>query len=262
MIASLPMYDWQGVKSSYDALWRELSKHLLADRFDAPAKLTRQDDYHPIWTSPDLLVGQTCGYPYWTGLRDQVQILGIPNYSVEGCVGQDYSSAIIVAKNAPWQNMDEVHNARAAINGADSLSGHLALRAVVGERENIVSAQLSGAHLNSIDMVTKGTADIAAIDAVCWDMAQQFYPRLAEKLRVIAWSPLMPGLPLITARRSPQEFTDLQGSVKSFFCHTDSITLLKPLKISTFTIVDNGYYSRVGALELGAIQPVSEPLLR
>ncbi|MBL4646796.1 MAG: PhnD/SsuA/transferrin family substrate-binding protein [Rhizobiales bacterium] len=262
MIASLPMYDWQGVRGYYDDLWQGLAAHLIADGFAAPDKLTRQGAVHDIWTSPDLLVGQTCGYPYWKHLRDKVQILGTPHYAVAGCSGGDYSSAIIVHQKSGWQNIDDVRDARAAINGVDSLSGHLALRAVIGNRSIIKAAAHSGAHLESVRMVAAQQADIAAIDAVCWDMAQSQFPELVADLRVIAWSPMMPALPYITANRDAGELAKLQSSIDNYFCHTDSSDAMKSLKFSGFSIVKNTIFSRVEDLEQGRLQPVATPFLR
>jgi hypothetical protein len=43
MIATLPMYDWPQLRSSTDAWWAGLARHLRAAGIDAPDRLTRSD---------------------------------------------------------------------------------------------------------------------------------------------------------------------------------------------------------------------------
>ena len=81
-IAALPMYN---VTPRHDALWRAL----LRDALDAfanaggPADVTLPDepfaDLHALWRRDDLLLSQTCGYPYrMLGLRDVVRLIATP----------------------------------------------------------------------------------------------------------------------------------------------------------------------------------------
>jgi ABC-type phosphate/phosphonate transport system substrate-binding protein len=58
----------------------------------------------------------------------------------------------------------------------------------------------SGGHRLSADMVADGRADIAAVDALCWHLYRQLQPESASRLRVLQWTPALPGLPYITNR--------------------------------------------------------------
>jgi hypothetical protein len=50
---------------------------------------------------PDLLLAQTCGYPYVTLLRGQVTLVATPCFDFPGCAGSDYSSVIVAGSSAP-----------------------------------------------------------------------------------------------------------------------------------------------------------------
>ena len=61
---------------------------------------------------------------------------------------------------------------------------------------------LTGSHFAAISAVADGRADIAAIDAVSWRLAERHLPAAAA-LIVIASTEPTPGLPLITASDGP-----------------------------------------------------------
>jgi ABC-type phosphate/phosphonate transport system substrate-binding protein len=57
----------------------------------------------------------------------------------------------------------------------------------------------SGSHIKSMIAVRDGIADICAIDAVCVGLAKRYRPDYLEGLVEIARSPMVPGLPYVTA---------------------------------------------------------------
>lgn len=264
-IASLPMYDWPEVSHRYDALWTALSGYLRDHNITASATLSRATGEGQFWLHPNLLIGQTCGFPYWNNLREHVSLLGTPHYEVDGCEGPAYSSAVLVRADAKWGDLSECSGASIAVNEADSLSGHLAIRAAlsaVSDSEfQIGSVYHSGAHRQSMQMVADGRADLCAIDAVCWNMAQEFMPAVTKKLKIIGWSPEMPGLPWITAFRSEEDLKKLRLTVKSFFSESTYKSVYKVLKINGFSTTQNSNYAKVGDLADGISHALVEPLL-
>ena len=78
------MYDWPEVRAGTDALWAAIATNLAAVGIDAPDRLDRTTPAGDAWTSPDLLVGQTCGRPYVNGLAGRVALLGRPTYDAAG----------------------------------------------------------------------------------------------------------------------------------------------------------------------------------
>ena len=46
---------------------------------------------------PASFFGQTCGYPYVSGLKDAVRLIATPEYGFPGCEGASHRSFIIRA---------------------------------------------------------------------------------------------------------------------------------------------------------------------
>src|SRR3546814_12893252 len=63
MRASLPMYDLPGLEAATDAWWAGLAAAFRAEGLhQVPERLTREGGHAALWTAPDLLFSQTCGY--------------------------------------------------------------------------------------------------------------------------------------------------------------------------------------------------------
>ncbi|MGN6143855.1 MAG: phosphate/phosphite/phosphonate ABC transporter substrate-binding protein [Mesorhizobium sp.] len=230
-IAALPMYDWPEVRAEVDAQWARLRDALRRRGVDAPDALTRTNmpdgslEPAALWRDPALLFAQTCWGPMGLGLADHVQVIGQPDYSAfEGGQGELYSSAVVMRRDetphagvpAPADGRavlppDRLRGKRFAFNGADSMSGILALTSdleAMGEGIGIFSERIgSGGHRASIVAVAEGRADVAAIDCRSWAMAQRF-ELAAKELAVVGWTGRREGLPYICAQRLPPETVD------------------------------------------------------
>src|SRR3546814_3772619 len=80
-------------------------------------------DLAALWTAPDLLFSQTCGYPLTHALAGRVTLVATPIYDCPGCDGGRYRSEILVrADDAAGQPAD-LKGRRAAVNAAESKSG-------------------------------------------------------------------------------------------------------------------------------------------
>ncbi|MCJ8308219.1 MAG: PhnD/SsuA/transferrin family substrate-binding protein [Rhizobiaceae bacterium] len=207
MIASLPMYDWPELRSDTDAYWQILHDSFAADGFEPPQVIFHTDDETEGWLSPDLFFSQTCGYPFVSRLEGKVELLGTPHFDIEGWQGPYYASALIVRVDVAGDSLDSLSgeggpaasSMRFAFNSANSLSGYRCVTPLTGRLENYFGELIkSGGHRYSADMVADGRADIAAIDALCWHLYRQIQPNNAGKLRVLQWTPFLPGLPYIT----------------------------------------------------------------
>ncbi|WP_127523373.1 PhnD/SsuA/transferrin family substrate-binding protein [Mesorhizobium sp. Z1-4] len=246
--AALTMYDWPEVRADTDAQWAAIRDALNAAGVDAPDRLTRHNaelpavpggirdasgavvspdpaslppddlDAHAMWRHPALLFAQTCWGPMEHGLRDDVQLIGQPDYSdCEGGKGAFYSSAILArrgsvdvaapADGAASLPLEAMRGARFAFNGPDSMSGIIALTRdleTAGENLSVFSERLqTGAHRASIAAVASGEADICTIDCRSWQLARRFDDN-ASKVSVIGWTARRRGLPYICARTVPQ----------------------------------------------------------
>src|SRR5262245_4500569 len=131
-VASLPMYDLPEIQAATDAWWRGLARAFRRQGIvEVAEKLWRGGDYRSLWTRPDLLISQTCGYPLMHVLRDTVTLVATPCYSVPGCDGASYCSVVIVRRDSAARDIRALRGARCAINGYDSQSGHNAFRALI-----------------------------------------------------------------------------------------------------------------------------------
>lgn len=196
---SLSMY--APAPEALTGFWRGLRRHMLAEGLDGIAEdLAQTDDPASLWTAPNLLLAQTCGYPLTHALRGRVRLVGTPCYSAAGCEGPLYSSAILVRAEDPAKVVADLAGRRAAFNTRDSQSGYSALRSAVApwaERGRFFGGTIeTRAHRLSMRAVGEGAADVAAVDCVTFALAA---PRERAGLRVLAHTTPVPGLPLVTA---------------------------------------------------------------
>ncbi|WP_372614328.1 phosphate/phosphite/phosphonate ABC transporter substrate-binding protein [Aquicoccus sp.] len=196
MIAALPMYDRPETTPANDRLWQAIRARLGF----GPDHLTRDRDLWQIWQSPDLLLAQTCGYPYRARLHDHVTLVGTPDYGLPDCPPGHYCSVMVARADDPRRALGDFGGAPFAYNEALSQSGWAAPVTHMATHGLSFGPLLeTGAHRASALAVAQGRADLAAIDAVAWAMIQR-HDRFAPELREIARTPPTPGLPLITAR--------------------------------------------------------------
>ncbi|MEL6197054.1 MAG: PhnD/SsuA/transferrin family substrate-binding protein [Pseudomonadota bacterium] len=210
MIVALPMYRLPGTEAAHDTLWRVLREH-LAQQLTAlagisaplPETLDRRADPMAIARDLDLMLSQTCGYPYTTTLQGAVRLVATPVYDALGCEGALYRSALLVRDEDAAGALADCAGYRVAINEALSQSGHHALRAALAKAQcppgRLGPVLQTGSHAASAAAVAGGRADLCAIDCVTWALLCDADKGLAARLRRIGWGPAAPGLPLITA---------------------------------------------------------------
>lgn len=184
-------------------LWSFLRHYLAqAGLTDLPKTPDRTVPYDEAWLRPDLLLSQTCGYPFARSLRGSVRLVATPVYDHPGCDGPLMCSFIIVRKDSSLGSLEDLRGTTAAINSPDSNSGSNLFRAAVAPLAQggrffgrIID---TGSHGSSIAAVAEGRADSAAIDCVTYANIRRFDPALVEGVRIIAETPKGPGLPFIT----------------------------------------------------------------
>ncbi len=198
--AMLPMYDWPEVRQATDRLWCDLRDALRQVGIPAPAALTRDRSLEELWNSPALILGQTCGMPYVSALRDKVALLGTPDYAVPGCDPGWYRSVIVVRADERAENLSGFRDRRWAFNEKLSQSGYQAMLHCLHD-EGLATVEFfqpvhSGSHRASVQLVAGGKADLASIDYVSWRLARTFLPE-SDRLRVLQLTAPTPGLPYI-----------------------------------------------------------------
>lgn len=200
MIASLPMYDVPELHRETDALWASIRDNIRKSGRDAPDTLNRDITCEQAWTDPNLILSQTCGMPWRLGLHHHAQLVGTPDYKIEGCPPGFYRSVIVVRKHDQRTSLDGFARAACAFNARNSQSGF-----AVWQSRQFTLWKETGSHSNSIVQVANGDADIAAIDAVTWRLAQR-YQAEASQLRILHITKPTPGLPFITSQTQDAAF--------------------------------------------------------
>ena len=245
---ALPMYNVSPrLQQGYETLLA-----VLIDDADIQATLA-----HPaalgatlpdFWRRPDLLVSQTCGYPYATQLRGQVQLLATPAYDFPGCEGSDYASVIVTGAKSGIASLEQARGRLAAINDAHSNSGMNALRHAVAplskEGDFFGGITWSGSHAASLQLVASGAADIAAIDCVTFGYLALEYPERLRNISVLDYSAPAPGLPLIAGRLVPPAL--LERLRAALLWPSDRLrAAMQPLHIQAFHYLDDAVYGRI-----------------
>lgn len=199
MLASLPMYDRPQTARANDRLWAA-----FRDCYSAPSpkRLRRGGDTWDHWRDPELVLSQTCGLPYRAGLHRKVSLVATPVYAGLDCAPGHYFSVYVAHKNDTRNALSDFKGARLAYNDPLSQSGWAAI-ALDAAREDLVFSEhlQTGSHRASAGFVAEGRADIASLDALTWQMIQN-WDDIAQELRVIGQSAPSPGLPYITGRNS------------------------------------------------------------
>jgi ABC-type phosphate/phosphonate transport system substrate-binding protein len=197
MKASLPMYDLPALRSAHARYWALIRDGLRDAGLDAPTTLTPDGIGAAFWTAPDLVFSQTCGMPYRTALHGKVQIVGTPDYGIEGCPPGFYTSVLVKRREDQRHQLPAFDGARVAVNDYGSQSGFAALATAAKEADiAFTRVMVTGAHAASARAVAVGDADIAAIDAVTWALLCA-HEGANRRVDVFARTPPTPGLPYI-----------------------------------------------------------------
>ena len=200
MIATLGMYDRAETSAANDRFWAGIRDRLRAAGIAAPDALTRgAGAFWAAWEAPDLVLSQTCGLPFRAKLHGKVTLIGTPDYGLEGCPPGHYRSVLVVRANDPRPSLTAFANARFAYSDAMSQSGWAAPQThAAGLGFRFQPGLASGGHRLSALAVAEGRADIAAIDALSWQMLVR-WDGFATALRVVDATAPTPGLPYISA---------------------------------------------------------------
>jgi ABC-type phosphate/phosphonate transport system substrate-binding protein len=105
-----------------------------------------------------------------------------------------------------------------------------------------VEMYLSSAHRASIEAVANGLADLAAIDAVSFTLAQRHMPEISE-IEIVGCTRPTPGLPLISAL--PAEAVDRLASAVDEVIGSLSPSLRRELVLCGFVRRTAGDYAGI-----------------
>jgi len=253
------MYDLAEVRAATDSWWEGLARAFTREGLkDIPRELDRGGDYRGIWSRPDLLLSQTCGYPLTHSLRAKVTVVATPHYRAKGCGGPHYASTILVHADAPGASLDDFRGMRCALSSSESQSGFSALRHAVAplarDKPFFKSIVMSGGHLNSIEMITKGEVDIAAVDCVTLALVERHCPARLAAVRPLCLTGSAPGLPYITGIASSEDSLKILRAGLDVAFHDPSLADCRAaLLIDGLTYTTLADYARIDEMEREAI---------
>jgi len=251
--ASLAMYDsWPPVQAANDRLWQGIRDRLRAAGYEAPDALDREIGYHDIWLKPDLVLAQTCGYPYVSLLKGKVRLVATPVFGFPGGEGTERVSFIVVAEASPFRSLEDLRGKTAVINDWGSNSGMNLFRAAVmplaRDGKFFSEVKVSGGHVLSIKAIRDGQADAAAIDTVTWGMMAKHAPDKLQGVRVLADSPGGPGLPYITRlSASDGEVEALRAAIASTIADPAYADAVEALGLKGIEVLGDADYDRLDA---------------
>lgn len=251
--ASLVMYDFlPPVRAANDQLWRGVRDRLRAAGVAAPDSLDRTLSYDGIWLKPDLVLAQTCGYPYVSHLKGKVRLVATPVYDHPGGEGTERVSYVVVRADDPARSLADLRGRVVAINDHGSNSGmnlfRAALAPIAGGKPFFSSVQITGGHVASMQVVQDCLADTAAIDTVTFGLASRFQPDMVAGLRILAETPAGPGLPYITRiDASDAELQALRSAIADSIADPSLSEAIASLGLRGIELLDDADYDRLDA---------------
>ncbi|MBP5855734.1 PhnD/SsuA/transferrin family substrate-binding protein [Marivibrio halodurans] len=261
--ASLFMYAMPEMEVALTRWWAGLARHLeMAGLTGVPDKLSWPEDPWAHWRDPNLLLAQTCGYPFATLLRDRVAYVVTPRYAAEGCEGPLYRSRLLAragdrrATQGDGQQSRAILNfrgARLAFNEERSLSGYQCVRWAVadhapGAAPFFAEEVETGAHRRSLAAVRDGGADLCAVDAVTFALIARHAPAEVSGLATVGWTRAVPGLPLVTSgNMEGGRIAGLRAAVEAALADPDLAAAREALLLSGASVVDQDDYRRIAS---------------
>ncbi|TDJ61991.1 MAG: hypothetical protein E2O37_11735 [Proteobacteria bacterium] len=258
MIASLPMYDLPELRTATDAWWSGMATALRRAGIDAvPDQLTRVDNIAAVWRDPNLLLSQTCGYPLVREMADILQPVATPIYDAPGCDGPNYSSAIVISAERSVDHISALRGGVCATNGRDSQSGYNCLRAflspLTGGKPFFARVIETGSHARSLEMVSRGEADVCAIDCVTHTLLSRHRPQALANTRTLGYTSRAPGLPYVTQASATLDLVyRLREGVMAAFTEPSLTNAREALLLFGAEVLDVESYEGILAMEVAA----------
>jgi len=255
------------VAQATEALWGFLRDVLRSKGVEqVPDALDRQTLYSAAWLQPELLLAQTCGFPFAKTLRGRVRLVATPCYDLPGCDGPRMCSFVIARRDEGISSLEDLRGKRAAINSQDSNSGMNLFRAAIAPiadgRSFFDWVIETGGHAASIVAVGEGRADCAAIDCVTYGHLQRLAPERLADIIVVARTPSGPGLPFIThGSASDQDVEVLRDALAAAMSEPDLADARGVLALTGFSVLADADYDALLALETEA-ESLAYPQLR
>lgn len=263
-LASLGMYDGGELTGANDALWADIAQRLEREGLlGVPQALERGRSVEDLWSSERLLLGQACGYPLAARLRNDLRVVGVPEYDAPGCTRDYHRSFLIVNVRSDASRLSDLRGSRVAINDHESMTGRHLLGDVLAQggatRGFLSTIAVTGSHARSLAAVARGEADLAAIDCVTFAHLDRARPDLTAEVRVIHRTRATPGLPFVVSRSCGEEVALLVArALAEAVADRKTADARKLLRLVAVHPAQPGLYERTVALARRADRVLSD----
>lgn len=235
----------------YKRLGNYLQKHLKR-----PVTIVDRGTYrefNALLASGGLDIAFVCGGPYVEGHADfKLKLLVAPQTPAGQTV---YHSYLIVAKNSPAKNLDDLRGGTFAFTDPLSNTGHLVPSYMLARRgetaETFFKETLyTYAHDKSIRAVAVGTVDGAAVDSLIFDYLAETAPELVAKARILATSDPYGIPPVVVRPNLPTADEELLRQIL-LTMHEDpeGKSILAGMRLGRFVVTNDAAYDGIRQIE-------------
>lgn len=248
--AQLNWYLFDQTVPVFTSFWEYIRQYLA--KYDIQAATELWDPAHTalsLSAQNSLLLGQMCSLTFSACQPGMPFYIGSYILKDEGLMPGYYRSVIIVSDKQKMRILGEAEPETlcAAISEPDSFSGRFALYQAVHNSFQpckFADTLYTGAHINTLQAVASGTADIGAIDCLTWRILQILLPEQVAQVHIAGTSPQMPGPPLVTMLPDDSiARAHLQAAIDAAFADADIAARMKTLGIAGYRSVDRDRYT-------------------
>jgi len=250
-VASMPMYDLPEARTAIDSLWAAMAHNFRLEGIaDVPGRLAHGRPLSKLWDDPALCLSQCCGFDLVNRYAGKLVAIATPRYGAPECKGYDYTSVVIVREDCPSDDVLKMRGAICVINGPESHSGMGALRALVApvsrEGRFFSKVRVSGSHAESIQMVRRGEADVAAVDCVTYALLEWYRPAAVEGIRKLGRTYRAPGIPYVArATEDKDTLARMCAAIFRTFADTTLNDVRRALFLDGVEVPDPSAYQRI-----------------
>jgi ABC-type phosphate/phosphonate transport system substrate-binding protein len=257
LVANARMYS---VSPAAAAAWQRLLAHVVTASGVAmeiidhayPAKLA------DLWARPDLGCAFMCGWPF---VREGAvkTLLAAPVPAAEWSGGRPiYRSDFIVAREAPFQRLEDTFGHRFAFNALDSHSGYNAPRAHLAAFASRAPLfrELVGpfvTHTRVVEAVAAGAAEVAAIDSYSLMLLRRHAADLAARVRVIDATPACPIPVFVASGLGDDDAARVRTALLGLNADADGRGLLEEVCLLGFARAEPAAYAATQEMERQAV---------
>ena len=209
------------------------------------------DEVNALFPKGEIDLAFICTGPF-AASRDKFGFVALATPQVRG--QPFYQSYLIVPKDSPFQNFEDLRGRVFAFTDPDSNTGAMVPRfwlAEMGETpESFFSKTIfTYSHDNSILAVARGMVDAAAVDGHQWEYFEHFSPAYTSKTRVIRKSQPFGSPPLVASDRLKDDVrSKVQELMLSMHTDPEGKRILENLLIDRFVAPREEWYETARAM--------------